>query len=561
MVHVSHTFRNLSVMKNITWLLPLTVSLSLGIFPTRPVQAQNAQPLQYFAVAPCRIVDTRFTPGNSSPLIANTVRAFRATGSNFSSQGGTTGSCGIPSGATSVFFNFTVTQSQAGGFLTAYPYNPNNSTPPNSSTINYGPISTVPALANGIAIPICNSTTTSCSNDFYISTAQGTTNLVVDVVGYYAPDNGNTNTALGSRALANNTSTSNTAIGFTSLQNNTTGNGNTAVGDNTLQSNTIGSDNTAIGSMALISNTTGSDNTAIGSRALLVSTTGSDNTAIGSKALGSNTAGVRNIANGLFALYNNTVGTFNTAIGSLALINNTSGGNNIALGYLAGSSIVLGDLNIHIGNQGEFDESRTIRLGTIGSQTSTYIAGISGINVTGAPVFISSSGQLGIAASSRRFKRDINNIGTLSERLLKLRPVSFRYKQPTEKGQHPLQYGLIAEEVAKVFPELVEYDKQGQPFTVYYHLLTPLLLGEVQRQQAQLLDQKTQLTSLRSRDQIQQTEITRLRQQLTTLQAQQEQMLKAVSAKLNELERAVQVNGKAPQSPSNVLTALPSASR
>jgi hypothetical protein len=170
-----------------------SLSLSLGVLSTTPVQAQSVQPLQYFAVPPCRIVDTRSTPGNVSPLIANTVREFRATGTNFSVQGGTSGSCNIPVGATSVFFNFTVTNASASGFLTAYPYSQNNATQPNSSVVNYSTTTSSPAIANGIAVPICNSATTTCAYDFYVAANQGTTDLVVDVVGYYAPDIGNRN--------------------------------------------------------------------------------------------------------------------------------------------------------------------------------------------------------------------------------------------------------------------------------------------------------------------------------------------------------------------------------
>jgi trimeric autotransporter adhesin len=496
----------------------------------RPVQAQiPQQPLQYFSVAPCRIVDTRVI---NSSLLVNSTRSFRARGTDFSSQGGTTGSCNIPTSATSVFFNFTVTGAQASGYLAVFASSQFTFTTsptsnsgitvlpflPLSSTINYAPSSTVPSVANGIALPICNADPLICTTDFSVATTQGTTDLVVDVVGYYAPDNGNSNTAVGKNALSSTAGGSNTAIGDSALATNTTGSLNTASGRQALQINTTGTANTAIGSYALVSNSTGSGNTAVGSTALNLNKDGFDNTAVGSNAL-----------------------------------INSSGSSNIALGTLAGQNVSSGSNNILIGNRGA-DESNTIRIGTTGFQSSTYIAGISDVNVTGVPVVVTSTGQLGIAASSRRFKSDINNIGTLSDRLLKLRPVSFRYKQATEQGEHPLQFGLIAEEVAKVFPELVQYDKQGQPFTVYYHLLTPLLLSEVQRQQEKLVTQLQQNT-------LQQVEIARLRQQLTTLQAQQEQMLKAVSARLNALEQTVQTNGKAPQTPAAVLTALPGTSR
>ncbi|MBC7883812.1 MAG: tail fiber domain-containing protein [Anaerolineae bacterium] len=597
------------------------LSLSFGVLATASVHAQNVQPLQYVAVPPCRVVDTRFTPGAAAPLIANTVRAFRATGTDFSGQGGTSGSCNIPVGATSVFFNFTVTGASASGFLTAYPYNQNNSTQPNSSVINYSTTTSTPAIANGIAVLICDGGTTVCANDFYVSANVGTTNLVVDVVGYYAPDIGNNNTATGRSALfSNTTGSSNTANGLSALQSNTTGsnniasgifalafnttgsnniaigsnalfnnatgNSNTAIGLNALFFNTLGFDNTANGNFALRNNTTGArntatgrdalfsntignNNTATGIQALVNNTTGEGNTAIGADALESNTTGSFNTANGNFALPNNTTGDNNIATGRLALNSNTTGNNNVALGSSAGFNLTTGSNNVDIANLGVAGEGGVIRIGTPGTQTRTFISGINGVTASGGvQVFINANGQLGTLTSSRRFKRDINNLGSLSDRLLKLRPVSFRYKQATEQGEHPLQYGLIAEEVAKVFPELVQYDKEGKPITVYYHLLTPLLLGEVQRQQAQLVSEKSQLTALRSKEQSQQVQLTalhsdnqRLRQQLSTLQAQQEQMLKAVSTRLNNLERAVEVNGKAPQAPATVLTAVPSTSR
>ena len=99
----------------------------------------------------------------------------------------------------------------------------------------------------------------------------------------------------------------------------------------------------------------------------------------------------------------------------------------------------------------------------------------------GVEVYIDSNGQLGTVTSSRRFKKDIHDMGSVTDRLMQLRPVTFRYKEAAENGAHPVQYGLIAEEVAKVYPELVQYDKAGKPFTIYYHLLTPMLLNELQK--------------------------------------------------------------------------------
>jgi trimeric autotransporter adhesin len=403
---------------------------------------------------------------------------------------------------------------------------------------------TIPAKADNV----CPGTTIS-------NTCYGSGALSSNTAGY-------NNTANGYFALNSNTGGyNNTANGYFALYSNTAGNNNTANGYFALYSNMTGYSNTAIGNSALYSNTEGSLNTAIGNSALLNNMTGGDNTAIGNYALLNNTFGSNNTANGWQALFYNTKGLYNTAIGNSALSLNKTGSNNVALGSSAGFNITGSD-NVDIANRGVAGDSGVIRIGTSGTQTSTYIAGIRGTTVTkGVAVYIDSNGQLGVKKSSRRFKMDIRSLGTTSEKILNLRPVTFRYKQADEKGDHPRQYGLIAEEVAKVFPDLVQYDKEGKPFTVNFDSLTPLLLGEVQRQQAQLVSekiqlatQKAQLASLRSENQ-------RLHQQLANLQAQQEQILKAVSARLNELERAVQVNGKAKQAPTTVLTSLPSSSR
>jgi hypothetical protein len=177
-------------------------------------------------------------------------------------------------------------------------------------------------------------------------------------------------------------------------------------------------------------------------------------------------------------------------VGYFALGANTTGSNNIALGISAGARLTTGSNNIAIGNFGVAGESRTIRIGTRGVQTKTFVAGVRGVTVTGGvAVLVNSVGQLGVQSSSARFKEDISPMTpALSERLLQLRPVTFRYRQADESGAKPLQYGLIAEEVAKVYPELVAYDSQGRPEAVAYQTLSSLLLNEYQRQHRQLVD-------------------------------------------------------------------------
>jgi hypothetical protein len=264
---------------------------------------------------------------------------------------------------------------------------------------------------------------------------------------------------------------------------------NVGLGANALLSSTTGLHNTALGSSALAANN-GYNNTASGSGALYYNTTGSDNTAGGFRALRNNTTGFRNTASGYLALTSNTEGSFNTAGGALTLGNNFTGSNNVALGYRAGIN-TNGSSNVLISNEGVNAENNTLRLGTTGTgarqQNRAFVAAIRG-TTTGAAdaiaVLIDSNGQLGTTSSSRRFKQDIEGLGENSERLLALHPVKFRYKDHAAQGDTTPQYGLIAEEVAEVFPELVVYDPEGRPETVRYHLLAPLLLAELQRQSA-----------------------------------------------------------------------------
>ena len=218
---------------------------------------------------------------------------------------------------------------------------------------------------------------------------------------------------------------------------------------------------TAIGFQALFSNTTGEWNTAIGANVLPVNTTGSFNTAVGT-----------------IALFNNTTGNNNTAVGSEALRNNNSGNNNIALGNSAGSNLITGSDNIDIGNVGVAGESGVIRIGTEGTHTATYIAGINEaplVHGAAVAVGITPDGQLGVRASSVRFKELVKPIDKASEAIFSLQPVTFRYKK--DPAALP-QFGLVAEEVAKVNPDLVTRDVEGKPFTVRYEEINAMLLNE-----------------------------------------------------------------------------------
>jgi len=324
----------------------------------------------------------------------------------------------------------------------------------------------------------------------------------------------NNNTVLGEDALVNNTGVFNTAIGVDTLQfnttgsanaaightalfSNTTGNFNTAAGDHALFSNTTGNYNTATGSYSLWLSTTGTQNTAIGYDALFQNTTGSSNTATGSGALGgpfpmtgnSNTAtgvyalvhnrsGNNNTATGVEALFHNRNGNNNTATGVKALLTNISGSSNIALGFDAGKNLTDGSNNIDIGNVGVAAEANTIRIGTEGTQTNAYVAGISGVTVpNGVGVIIDTNGHLGTVVCSERFKDEIRPMEKASEAILALQPVSFRYKKDLDPNGIP-QFGLVAEQVEKANPDLVVRDDQGRPFTVRYEAVNAMLLNE-----------------------------------------------------------------------------------
>ena len=310
----------------------------------------------------------------------------------------------------------------------------------------------------------------------------------------------------------------------------------TAIGTGALSSNTTGSNNTASGHEALYFNTTGSSNTASGHEALNSNTTGNNNTASGLQALNSNTTGNNNTASGTAALLANTVGLRNVAVGNGALKANTTGSDNIALGNFAGSAPVTGVNNIHIGHAGVAGETRIIRVGRQGTQLKTFIAGIRGVPVSGAAVVVSSTGQLGVVSSSRRYKENIQPMADASVALMKLKPVTFRYKEADEQGQKPVQFGLIAEEVAEVLPELVVRDDKGQPETVAYHVLPSLLLNEYQKQQVKLADVTAKLTDFTAREARSSQELAQLRDGL----AARDKELVAMRAEMKALRQVTQ---------------------
>jgi len=347
---------------------------------------------------------------------------------------------------------------------------------------------------------------TNDTSDPYGNTGMGTGALISVTPG---TDVGDYNTASGYNALnANTTGYYNTATGSRALFTNTDGGFNTATGLNALQDNTSGANNTATGNNALYSNAVGSYNTATGAEALF-DNTGSDNTATGYEALAYNSTGSWNTASGYRALYNNSTGSNNTAAGIAALKANTTGSNNIAMGKDAGLNVTTGSNNIEIGNEGTASDNNLILIGTEGTQAKTFIAGIYNTSVTGNAVMVNSSGQLGVVVSSERFKTAVAPMGTNSAKLQRLRPVTFKLKTDPNGA---VQYGLIAEEVAKVYPELIVRDQNGRIDGVRYDELAPMLLNEVQKQQQTIAAQAAQLRDI-------QRQLAEMRAALVTVQS------------------------------------------
>jgi hypothetical protein len=495
-----------------------------------PLAQTPVNSLVFVGMTPCRLVDTRsaagFTGAFGPPsLVSGATRSFPL-------QASTT--CSIPSIAQAYSLNITVVPPGYLGFLTIWPYGaprPSASTlndylgtvvanaaivPAGNDTsgsvdvfvndptdliidINgyYAPQSGITLTQGTAAAPSLSfagdtGTGIYSSGTGTVNIATGGTNSVTVApngnvgIGTATPAatlevNGNAQVDGGSILASGSTPVIqfpnnglfNFSAGLGALPPTTTGTQNTAVGDGALQSNTTGYNNTAVGRSALQSNTTGSGNDAIGVSALAFNTTGYGNIADGNAALVLNTTGYSNVAYGTTALKQNTTGCCNIAIGNSALYNNTTGSNNIAIGSNNANAfnITTSSNNIDIGNQGTVTDSGAIRIGTAGTQTSTFIAGIYGVttgNNNAVPVLIDSNGQLGTISSSLRYKEEIHDMGDTSSGLLRLRPVTFRYKKPFSDGSQPIQYGLIAEEVAEVYPDLVARSADGQIETVKY---------------------------------------------------------------------------------------------
>jgi trimeric autotransporter adhesin len=314
------------------------------------------------------------------------------------------------------------------------------------------------------------------------------------------------NTAEGQNALLNlTTGSANTAVGWFSLSLDATGSFNTATGAGTLLFNT-GDQNTAFGAAALLLNTTSTQNTAVGTTALLNNTTGNANTATGAGALYSNTEGFSNTATGAGALHSNTEGHDNTAVGLFALLNST-GSSNTAIGTGAGASVTTAANVICIGDNGA------------NVSDSCYIGKIYGTSIdpaTTLAVGMDASHRLGTAVSSERFKRDIQPMENASEAILALKPVKFHYKSDVKSIPC---FGLVAEDVEKVNPDLVVRDKNGEPLSVRYEQINAMLLNEFLKAHRTVQEQKATIAQLKSTDAKQEATIAKQQKQIEALTA------------------------------------------
>ena len=407
-----------------------------------------------------------------------------------------------------------------------------------SSTIRIGD----PALHTAIFLAGITATTPAAPNQaVLVDPATGQLGSAdVSSFGVISTEPGNT--AVGDQALANNNGGGyNDAVGAFALFGNIDGSFNNALGNSALSSNIHASNNTAVGDVALTNNdSTGNGtaefNTAVGSAALFTNTDGNSNNAIGFFALGFNTIGGFNQAIGVNALSSNTDGTANVAIGDEAAASNVSGGFNTVVGYLAGQEITNGFDNIYIGataGNGFGNENSTMRIGDPAHVFSCYIAGITGQMASGGvQVFVTQDGKLGTLTSSARFKDDIKPMADTSESILALKPVTFRYKQEIDAEAIP-QFGLVAEQVEKVNPDLVVRDKEGKPYGVRYEAVNAMLLNEFLKEHRKVQELQRTLTEQ------QKTFQSRL--------AEQQRQIDLVTAGLQKVSAQLELSKSAPR--------------
>jgi hypothetical protein len=360
-----------------------------------------------------------------------------------------------------------------------------------------------------------------------LSLKTGTFNTAV---GFFALENndlGNYNTAIGAGALfATADSVMNTAVGAGALLLNTGGTNNTATGAFALINNRSGTGNTAIGNQALQDNVDASGNTAVGSLAMLANTDGSFNTSLGDNVLRSNITGAHNTAVGASALFTTTASDANTAVGDFALFSLDGGSNNLAFGRNAGWLLESGDGNLYIGADA----------GITNESNHTYIANINATSVSGGgtdTVTVDlTTGLLGHLSSSRRYKEDIKSMDSASEKLYRLKPVTFRYKKEINARQS-LEYGLVAEDVADVDPDLAIRNKDGEIENVRYTAVNAMLLNEFLKEHSKVQEQESTIEELKS-------VMAQERQEFEAAIVLQQKTTEALVARLNEQEARIQ---------------------
>jgi trimeric autotransporter adhesin len=351
------------------------------------------------------------------------------------------------------------------------------------------------------------------------SLTTGTYNTAIGYLSLDSNSTGSFNTGVGAGSLLTNTGDQNTGTGTGALLSNTSGVGNTANGAFALFHNTMGNYNTANGQVALFNNSTGFQNTANGVNALTSNVSGSNNTASGVNALFNNSDGIQNTADGVNALFTNTsghdntgigfralftnsLGFLNTAVGSGALSSNTEGVGNTAIGNNALASITTGSFNIAIGNSaGSIFTTGTDNIcigslgGIAGESSTTRIANIYSSVASDRAVYINAADKLGTLASSRRYKEAIKAMGKASEALFALKPVTFRYKQQLDPRHIPM-FGLVAEDVEKVDPDLVTRNEKGEAETVRYDAVNAMLLNEFLKEHRTVQELKEEVAVL-----------------------------------------------------------------
>jgi hypothetical protein len=338
----------------------------------------------------------------------------------------------------------------------------------------------------------------------------------------------------------------NLAEGYLALGSLTTGTYNTGIGTYSLLSVTDGDLCTAVGGGTLFANT-GSINTAVGAGALFSNTTAGFNTATGAFALFSNTTGASNNAFGDNALVANTSGFLNVAVGSSALNQNTTGTGNIAMGFFAGTNVTTGNNNIDFGNAGDAGDSDTIRIGNA-THARIFIPAINNI-VLGAGVSVtidSTTGLLGIATSSLRFKQNIKPMDKSSEAILALKPVTFRYNQKIDPKAIP-QFGLVAEDVEKVNPDLVVRDEEGKPYSVRYEAVNAMLLNEFLKEHRKVEQQERKIQEQECNVREQEATITQLKRDLGATIAQLTARLDEQTAQIQKVTAQLEASKATPQ--------------